>query len=185
MPPANLAAEMLTVEDYRATPEGSRYQLVGGELIMSPAPNTDHQRIVRKLSQLLCNHIAKHGLGEVFFAPFDVYLSEYDVVQPDLLFISQSNFAIIAADGIHGAPDLVIEVLSWSTAQLDKKQKRLSYVRAGVKELWLVDPLLLQIQRYDFAQDTAKPVQLIEENETFETPLLPGLMFVAAEIFKR
>ena len=185
MSPANLAAEMLTVEDYRATPEGSRYQLVEGELIMSPAPNTDHQRIVRKLSQLLCNHLAKHGLGEVFFAPFDVYLSEHDVVQPDLLFISQSNFAIIAADGIHGAPDLVIEILSPTTAQLDKKQKRRAYARAGVKEMWLVDPLLSQIQRYDFARDTAKPVQLIEENETFSTPLLPSLTLSAAEIFRR
>jgi Uma2 family endonuclease len=185
MPPANLAAEMLTVEDYRATPEGTRYQLVEGELIMSPAPNTDHQRIVRNLSQLLCNHVTRHLIGEVFFAPFDVYLSDHDVVQPDLLFISQSNIAIIAADGIHGPPDLVIEVLSWSTAQLDKKRKRLVYARAGVKELWLVDPLLSQIQRYDFVRDTAKPVQLIEENETFATPLLPGLELSAAEIFKR
>jgi Uma2 family endonuclease len=80
---------------------------------------------------------------------------------------------------------LVIEVLSWSTAQLDKKSKRRVYARAGVKELWLVDPLLLQIQRYDFARDTAKPVQLIEEDERFTTPLLPGLDLDAAEIFRR
>lgn len=79
----------------------------------------------------------------------------------------------------------MIEVLSPAAAQLDKKTKRRVYAQAGVKELWLVDPLLLQVQRHDFARDTAKPVQLIEENETFETPLLPGLLGSAAEIFKR
>ena len=176
---------MLTVEDYRATPEGAHYQLVEGDLIMAPSPNISHQRIVRALSQILCAQVAKHGLGEVFFAPCDVYLSPHDVVQPDLLFVSQANLAIIGEDGVHGPPDLVIEVLSWSTAQLDKKSKRRVYARAGVKEHWLVDPLLLQIQRYDFARDTAKPVQLIEEDERFTTPLLPGLDLDAAEIFRR
>ncbi len=185
MPPATAEPELLTVEDYRATPEGARYQLVEGQLIMAPAPNIGHQRIVRQLSNMLCAHVAKDNSGEILFAPCDVYLSANDVVQPDLLFVASSNFRIIAEDGIHGAPDLVIEVLSWSTAQLDKKTKRRVYARAGVKELWLVDPLLLQIQRYDFARDPAKPVQLIEEDETFSTPLLPGLTLSAAEIFKR
>ena len=186
MPPVPVAAELLTVEDYRATPEGSRYQLVEGDLIlMSPAPNLFHQKIVWNLSQLLGRYIAAHPLGEVFFAPCDVYLSEHDVVQPDVLFVAKANLGILAEDGIHGAPDLVIEVLSPATAQLDKKTKRRVYARAGVKEMWLVDPLLLQIQRYDFARDQAKPVQLIEEDENFTTPLLPGLEISAADIFRR
>lgn len=178
MPPVPVDAELLTVEDYRATPEGSRYQLVEGDLIKSPSPNRFHQRIVWNLSQLFGRHIAAHPVGEVCLAPFDVYLSGHDVVQPDVLFVAMANLGIIAEDGVHGAPDLVIEVLSPATAQLDKKTKR-------VKEMWLVDPLLLQIQRYDFARDQAKPVQLIEEDESFATPLLPGLTFAAAEIFKR
>jgi Uma2 family endonuclease len=185
MPHVAATPELLTVEDYRATPEGARYQLIEGDLIMAPAPNLHHQRIVRRISQILVGHVEKHGLGEVLFAPCDVYLSEHDVVQPDLLFVSRLNFGILAEDGIHGPPDLVIEVLSWSNAQLDKKQKRRVYARAGVKEMWLVDPSLLQIQRYDFARDTAKPVQLIEEDETFSTPLLPELTLSAADIFKR
>jgi len=185
MPPANLAAELLTVEDYRATPEGTHYQLVAGDLIMAPAPNLHHQRIVRNLSQKIGRYLSLHAIGEMLFAPCDVYLSENDVVQPDVLFVASASRGILAEDGVHGAPDLVIEVLSPVTAQLDKKSKRRIYARAGVKELWLVDPLLLQIQRYDFARDTAKPVELIEEDETFTTPLLPGLKFSAAEIFKR
>jgi Uma2 family endonuclease len=185
MPPANLAAELLTVEDYRATPEGTRYQLIEGELIMSPAPNRYHQEIAWNLSQIIGRYLTQNPLGRAYFAPFDVYLSEHDVLQPDVLFVANEHLSRLTEDGMQGAPDLAIEVLSPSTAQMDKKSKRLIYARAGTKELWLVDPLLSQIQRYDFAQDTAKPVQLIEENEIFSTPLLPGLDFSAAEIFKR
>ena len=186
MPPVTAAAEMLTVEDYRATPEGTRYQLVEGELIlMAPAPNLYHQDIAGRLYTVIANFLEKKKLGRVFIAPCDVYLSDHDVVQPDVLFVGKANFGILREEGVHGAPDLVIEVLSPSTAQLDKKTKRRVYAQAGVKEMWLVDPLLSQIQRYDFASDTAKPVALIEENETFSTPLLPGLTISATEIFKR
>lgn len=185
MPPANLAAELLTVADYRATPEGTRYQLIEGELIMSPAPNRYHQEIAWNLSQIIGRYLTQNPLGRAYFAPFDVYLSEHNVLQPDVLFVANEHLSRLTEDGMQGAPDLAIEVLSPSTAQMDKKSKRLIYARAGTKELWLVDPLLSQIQRYDFAQDTAKPVQLIEENEIFSTPLLPGLDFSAAEIFKR
>ena len=186
MPRANLAAEMLTVEDYRATPEGTRYQLVEGELYLtSPSPRYTHQAIVWNLVGILSRYLERHPVGRAFVAPFDVFLSDNDVVQPDVFFVANDRLKVLQDDGIHGAPDLVIEVLSPSTAQLDKKAKRRAYAQAGVKEMWLVDPLLSQIQRYDFAQDTAKPVELIEENETFQTPLLPGLIFAAADIFKR
>jgi Uma2 family endonuclease len=185
MPSTHPAVELLTVEDYRATPEGTRYQLIEGDLHMAPAPNLYHQDIVGRFYNLISNFLVQAALGRVFIAPCDVYLSEHDVVQPDVLFVANVNLGILKEDGIHGAPDLVIEVVSPATAQLDKKSKRRIYARAGVKELWLVDPLLLQIQLYDFARDTAKPVRLIEEDETLASPLLPGLTIAAAEIFKR
>jgi len=185
MPPVRLETELLTVEDYRATPEGARYQLIEGELIMSPSPNLNHQTILRNLSQILNSYLTTHPIGKYYFAPLDVYLSDHDVVQPDFLFVTNARLNILAEDGLHGAPDLAIEVLSPSTAQIDKKSKRILYARHGAKELWLVDPLLLQIQVYDFARDTAKPVRLVEENETLSTPLLPGLTLSAAEVFKR
>jgi len=186
MPPANLPTELLTVADYRAIPDGSRYQLLEGELYaMSPSPKYTHQLIVWNLVGLFSRYLERHPVGRAFVGPFDVFLSENDVVQPDIFFVAKDGLSAVQEDGVHGAPDLVIEILSPSTAQLDKKQKRLIYAKAGVKELWLVDPLLLQIQRYDFARDTAKPVQFLEENETFSTPLLPDLTLAAAEIFKR
>ncbi len=185
MPPAQSTAELLTVEDYRATPEGARYQLVEGELIMAPAPNLYHQAVAGNIYALLREQVAKKRLGQVFIAPCDVYLSEHDVVQPDVFFVSKARAAILQEDGAHGAPDLVIEVLSPATAQLDAKVKRRLYAKHGCKELWLVDPLLLQIQIYDFARDVAKPSRLIAEHEKFSTRLLPGLSLAAKAIFKR
>ncbi|MES2691944.1 MAG: Uma2 family endonuclease [Verrucomicrobiota bacterium] len=173
------------MEDYRATPEGTRYQLIEGELIMSPSPNRFHQDIVWNLVGILTDFLKTHRVGKAYVAPFDVYLTEHNVFQHDVLFVAAENLERFADDGLHGPPDLAIEVLSPSTAQLDKKNKRRVYAQVGVKELWLVDPLLLQIQVYDFSRDSAKPVALIEENETFQTPLLPGLNVAAAEIFKR
>lgn len=185
MPTPATISEKLTVEDYRATPEGARYQLVAGELIMAPSPNCSHQAITGNLYFLLREHVAKRGLGQVYVAPFDVHLSEHDVLQPDVLFVSAANAGLIHDDGVHGAPDLVIEVLSPATAQLDAKVKRRLYAKHGCKELWLVDALLTQIQIYDFARDAAKPTRLIAEHEKFTTRLLPGLSLAAAAVFKR
>lgn len=179
------AAEMLAVDGHRATPEETRDQLVEGELIRMFLHRTSIMRTSPAGFLFFHGIPAEKPCGRVFIAPCDVYLSNHDVVQPDVVFVAEANFGSLKEAGVHGAPDLVVEVLSAATAQLDKKAKRRVYARAGVKELWLVDPLLSQIQRYDFAQDTAKPVQLIEENEIFSTPLLPGLDFSAAEIFKR
>ncbi len=176
---------LLTVEDYRATPEGARYQLVEGELIMAPAPNIAHQTITFNLGRLIADHLDSKPVGRVFVAPVDVHLSGHDVVQPDVLFVAKANAGLIREDGVHGAPDLVIEVLSPASAQIDSKVKKRLYARHGCKELWLVDPLLSQIQIYDFARDTAKPTRLIADHEKFTTPLLPGLTLSAAAVFKR
>ncbi|MGH8021844.1 MAG: Uma2 family endonuclease [Opitutaceae bacterium] len=185
MPPSSTRVELLTADDYRATPEGSRYQLVEGELIMAPAPNRFHQDIVLNLAEMLRGHLRRQAGGKIYIAPFDVYLGEHDVYQPDLIFVSQERLHILADDGAHGAPDLVIEVILPSNAQLDKKRKRGIYARAGVKELWLVDPILLQIHLYDFAGDPARAVRVLDDDEIFTSPLLPGLTIAAAEVFKR
>lgn len=185
MSPVHAEVELLTVEDYRATPEGSRYQLVEGELIRAPAPNRFHQDVILNVIDLLRGYLRTHPVGRVYVAPFDVFLSDHNVFQPDVVFVAAENFSRFGDDGLHGPPDLAVEVLSPGTAQIDKKNKRRVYAQAGVKELWLVDPLLLQIQLYDFARDPAKPVRFVEEDENFSSALLPGLVFEAAEIFKR
>lgn len=183
----NRAAEdVITVEDYRAMPEGPPYyQLIDGELIMSPSPNRYHQDIAGNVVRILDAFVRSQSLGRIYFAPMDVYLSDVDVVQPDVLFVSNANRHLLADDGIHGGPDLVVEIISPSNGQLEKRRKRPLYARHGVKEEWLIDPHLEQIHRYDFTSDVAKPVRVIDSEESFETPLLPGLVVNAADIFKQ
>jgi Uma2 family endonuclease len=185
MPPMNVRAEPLTVEDYRATPDGTRYQLVEGDLyLMSPAPNLFHQDIVGKIYRILSDHVEKQRLGRVFVAPADVYLSQNDVVQPDVFFVTAANLSILAEDGAHGPPDLVVEVLSPGNAALEKTKLRV-YARHGVKEHWLVDPTLRQIHLYRFSENPTKAVQLIDEGESFASALLPELTIAATDVFKR
>jgi Uma2 family endonuclease len=175
-----------TVADYRAMPAGPPYyQLIAGELIMAPSPSSFHQDIVGNIYFLLREHVRKHHLGKVCIAPLDVYLSDDTVVQPDVFFLSHEKMALMQGDGVHGAPDLVVEVVSPGNAQLDLRRKRPLYARFGVKEFWLIDPVLEQIHRYDFAVDLLKPVRMVDREETFETPLLPGLVIAATEVFRR
>ena len=128
-----------TYEDYRHTPDDKRYELLDGELIMAPAPRTAHQRTSRKIGNSLDTFVTENNLGEVFIAPYDVVLSNTDVVQPDLLFVSKERSYIVNEDNIRGAPDLVIEILSPSTAQRDRTLKRTLYALHGVPEYWQAD----------------------------------------------
>jgi hypothetical protein len=180
------AIEPFTVADYRALPGGPPYyQLIEGELIMAPSPNSDHQDIAGNIYFLLRQHAMKHRFGKVCIAPLDVFLSEITVVQPDVFFLATRSLALLRDDGVHGAPDLVVEIVSPSNGRLELKRKRPLYARHGVREEWLIEPELEQIHRYDFTVDAAKPLRVIDSDETFETPLLPGLTINAADVFQR
>jgi Uma2 family endonuclease len=122
---ATKAQIKFTYEDYKSLPESEtkRYELVGGELVMVPSPDPEHQDILGNLFRVLSVHIRRHRLGKVYLAPLDVVLGEgeeAEVVQPDLLYISPQRQDIIAQKEIRGAPDMVVEVLSPSTAQRDQ-----------------------------------------------------------------
>ena len=173
----------LTVADYLDTPEGVRCQLLDGELILAAAPNNQHQRITRSLLLALHRFISDHNLGEVWFAPFDVVLSDHDVVQPDLLFVSHAREAIITAANIQGAPDLAVEVLSPSTEGYDRGYKRELYARHGVREYWLVDPDLETIEVLTPGEGGFVRHALYESREILTSPLLPGLAVELATIF--
>ena len=142
--------KVYTYEDYAQLPEGAPYQLIDGELVMSPSPTPTHQRILRHLSVALHLFVKEHDLGEILFAPMDVYLSDIDTPQPDLLFIAKARLDIIGEKYIEGAPDLVMEILSPSTAYYDLKKKKRLYESSGVKEYWIVDPEAREIEVYTF-----------------------------------
>ena len=183
---ADVIAPMLTTEDYRLLPDsGPRYQLVEGELYMSPAPNRYHQVISRNIEFMLLKYLEAHPLGELYHAPFDVYLSEHDVFQPDVVFVKKENFGALTDAGVEGTPDFVAEILSPSNAYLDKKPKLRVYARTGVRELWLADPETRVVHVYRLQVDAQKPAATYTEGDTFSSPHFPGLTIRVIEIFKR
>lgn len=129
-----------TYEDYRRTQDDERYELLDGELIRVPAPRMDHQLVVLRLASRLHEFVEERGLGVVLIAPCDVVLSDTDVVQPDVLFVSRERAHVIVPENVRGAPDLVVEVLSPSSGERDRTVKRALYARHGVREYWQVDP---------------------------------------------
>jgi Uma2 family endonuclease len=113
-----------TYEDYVHTPDDKRYELIEGELLMTPSPTTKHQRVLREIEFILKKFVSENNLGEIFFAPYDVYLDEENVIQPDIMFISKERLNIIGEKNIQGAPCLTIEIISESSAYRDMVQKK-------------------------------------------------------------
>ena len=174
----------LTYQDYLNTPDDERYELIDGELIMSPSPREAHQDAAIEIGSILHIFVKRHNLGRVYSAPFDVALSDTDVVQPDLLFVSRERLRIITEDNIQGAPNLVIEILSPSTSARDKGYKRDLYAKHGVKEYWQVDTdakliTVLSLNAYG-AYDVAA---VYGAGQTLTSTLLPGFALNLDEIF--
>lgn len=132
---------MTTEVFFQATQYSERqFQLLNGRPTVNPAPTTKHQRILLRLTRLLVDFVESGELGEVWLAPCDVVLSTYDVVQPDLFFVSAQRAHIVTEKNVQGAPDLIFEILSASTADWDRGYKQHLYATHGVREYWLVDP---------------------------------------------
>jgi Uma2 family endonuclease len=183
---AGVASLPLTKEDYRMLPEsGPRYQLIEGELYMSPAPNRYHQVISRNIEFMLLKYLEANPRGELYHAPFDVYLSEHDVFQPDIVFVGQENFRMLTDAGVEGTPDFAVEILSPSTAYLDKKSKLRVYARTGLKELWIIDPEPRLIQVYMLQENAGQPVATYSESDSFTSPHFPGLEIHGSKIFRK
>ena len=143
-----------TYTDYVQLPDdGKRYEIIGGELFMTPTPIPLHQRVSRELEFLLLEFVKAHQLGEVYDAPIDVVFNEENVVQPDILFISSENLKIITEKNIQGAPDLIIEILSPATAYNDLVNKKELYAQFGVREYWIVDPQKQWVEIYRLVKE--------------------------------
>lgn len=130
-----------TAEDLASTPDdGRRYEVIGGELVVSPAPSTKHQRVSFRLSRIVGDHLEQSGSSEAFAAPLDVVLGNHDIVQPDLVVVLNQHADRVTDAGIKGAPDIVIEITSPSSQRMDRIRKSATYATFGVPEYWIVDP---------------------------------------------
>jgi len=150
-----------TVEDYLQLEEGLLAQLINGELIMSPAPSTDHQRIIREIGFILYGKLS----GEVLMSPIDLYVNKANVLQPDLVYISEDRANIITDRGIEGVPDLIVEVISPSNAFIDRNTKRIKYLELGVTEYWIVDPANQTLEVYTPGNFDNPRLYLIKEGK--------------------
>ena len=172
-----------TYEDYLNTPEDKRYELLDGELVMTPAPGERHQSVSALLGWKLVQFTSENSLGLVYLAPFDVVLSDMDVVQPDLLFVSNERGHIITPANIQGAPDLVVEILSPSTAERDKTFKRTLYAKHGVNEYWMVDTTAKDITVLLLGERGYEVVDTYGEGATLTSPTLQGFTLNIGDIF--
>lgn len=176
------ATEKRTYLDYENLPEGAPYQLIDGELVMTPSPTFDHQKIVKKLAFQLSRHVEGHQLGEVVFAPMDVYLSETEVYQPDIIFISNERKHIIH-DRIKGAPDLIIEVLSPSNAYYDLVHKKNVYEATGVREYWIADPQERTVEVLENIGNEFRPHAKARGSGKVVSKILAGFELDLADLF--
>ncbi len=175
-------AKRWTYEEYYQLDDDQRYEIIDGNLLMAPAPDTWHQDWSRKLFRLVDRFVTKNRLGEVFYAPIDLVLDAENTVQPDLVFIAVANAGIIQRRAIFGVPDLLVEIVSPSSVRRDRYDKKELYARFGVKEYWIGDPankalevLALQAGRYELHA-------CAEEQGQLTSLVLPGLEFDLTEM---
>jgi Uma2 family endonuclease len=178
----------LTYQDFEKIPEdGRRHEILDGVHVVSPSPSRDHQRVAFRLARKLADFVDANRLGEVFMAPFDVVLSDHDIVEPDLLFLSSQRANRLTEANVQGAPDLAVEVLSPSTRRRDLGKKLVRYEKLGVSEYWVLDPKAETALVYARADaGYLPPLRLsAEARDRLTTPLLPGFDLPLRDVFER
>ncbi|MDQ6725592.1 MAG: Uma2 family endonuclease [Actinomycetota bacterium] len=163
-----------TYHDYVELPDdGKRYEIVEGEIYVTPAANTHHQDIVGFVFVRLYQHVDRHGGGRVFVAPYDVVLSPTNVVQPDVLVVADADAGRITEANLQGPPTLAVEVLS--DPRHDRVRKRALYATFGVKEYWIVDPIGERVEVHRLEGDRYPTPAILEAGDILATGVLPGL----------
>ncbi len=174
--------QLKTYDDLNALPDdGNRYELIFGEIVMSPSPRTKHQLALAALFMQLKRFVDERQLGEVLFAPLDVKFSEYSVVQPDILFVGRESLSRLGEQFLDGAPDIAIEALSPSNRMQDLVRKAALYINYGVPEYWVIDPdkETIMINLLTDGQYLATPVT----QGSAHSRVLPGFAIDVAAVF--
>ncbi len=170
----------------REFPSETRVELINNEIFMPPAPSFEHQIISKKTFKVFDFFVESKDLGQIIYAPFDVILDEYTVVQPDIVFISKEHLEKITSRGLRGVPDLVVEIISPSTFHRDSVEKFQLYERFGVREYWLVEPANQVIEVFSLEQGKYVLHSFVssEEGEIAKSALLAGFEVKRSEVFK-
>jgi len=177
-----LISTKYTHADLLAIPyDGKRREILDGELVVTPSPNLTHQRVLRRLAFALMKYLEANPIGEVLVAPLDVILGDLDVLEPDILLVLDEHRPILR-DWVRGAPDLVIEILSPTTAANDRGPKLKAYARHQVPEYWIVDPEAWTLEVYRLAGTGYELARVFGADETLTSELLPGFSVALASV---
>jgi Uma2 family endonuclease len=176
-----------TYEDWLRLPDdGFRYEVLDGELYMTPPPTVEHQTDSRNLFIALHNFVQEHGLGRVWYAPCGVRLPGQPVpVQPDIFFISVARLDIVGVDCVEGAPDLVVEILSPTNWLYDRREKLRAYLAAGVPEYWIVDYRARTIEVFVLEAGEYVLLGKFTSGEVARSRVLAGFQVAVDDIFAR
>lgn len=179
---------MISIYDLEATPDdGNIYELFEGELSVAKAPSLKHQEIVGRFTTIFTNYLDANPIGQAWANP-GVIFDEYNAVVPDLIYVAKDRIPQIAS-GIHvvGAPDLAIEILSPGSENVRRDQvvKRQTYGRFGVKEYWVVEPIVEVIEIATLQNNVLVSSGTFRGKDEITSALLPGLKFAVSEVFRR
>lgn len=181
IPPGKI---VLTYEDYCLLPnDRNRYEILDGELSVTPAPRTKHQSISGALYFVLRYHVVAHRLGKIYAAPTDLILTSTTVVQPDLIFIGNDRLHIITERAIEGTPTLVVEILSPTTQQNDRITKAQLYAKYGVPHYWLIDPDRQLLEAYELSGEQYSLATKAQDADLFMSSVFPGLSFQIGDLW--
>lgn len=181
---ASLANEPLTFDELMSLPDdGNRYEIINGELIVSPTPSHPHQGVVGNLFELVRIASRQTRAGIVRLAPSTVKFSNYNSVEPDLFFVRANRWDALTTQGIvDGAPDIVFEVISPSSASTDRVKKFGLYASNGVPEYWIVDPIQRQVGAHALVEGTYRPI-MPNADGSVTSRVLPDLTVNPATCF--
>ena len=180
------AEEKLTVSEFfdLEVEEGYIYELINGDIMRRTSPNLEHQEVSMMLSTFMNMFILSQQLGKLYAAPMDVYLSGVDLLVPDLVFIGKDNPATLKPNKcIIGVPDLIVEILSKGTQNVDRGTKMKQYRAAKVPEYWIVDPRLQSIEVYEWTPTGYELVSSAEEIGEIISKVLPDFKLEVATLF--
>lgn len=187
MESAHIQVAKLTYADLCAMPEDRlRHELIDGVHYVSPSASERHQRIVVEILAALHRYLSEHPSGRVYVSPLDVVLSDHDVVEPDVLYLTKAQAATQTGIHLHGAPALAVEVLSPGSRTMDLDLKRRVYDRFGVQEYWIVDPTrdAITVHRRSAGGPLTVAAELTRAaGDSLSTPLLPGFSCPLAVVF--
>jgi Uma2 family endonuclease len=163
--------------------DGKRREIIDGDLYVTPSPRYSHQKVSARIFAAFVRYLDTHPIGEIAIAPLDVILSDFDVLEPDLLFVMNEHRNVFQ-DWVRGAPDLVIEILSPTTNTIDRGPKLKAYARYGVAEYWIVDPVEKAVEVYSLTPTGYQLTRSFSEEESLSSAMLPGFELQVGSLFQ-